>query len=315
MRVIFHQCAPDTDPKSAEFDQLVVPVDLNFDPKGDLGKLVLDRVGEGWDAAKFVFLDSPLGVAITIEGYGIARNSLIITPLPDGRHRGDSDLIESYFFSSLRSAGTIRGKMCKTSVAFSLWDIGLMGLSEDMAMHALWQALMQYREKYPYFQSDSVLDTVHIYHSAGCGTAYLYKKRVSQAFFAAPDQWGLRGDPYLWCLLMRRFDDARYDGIDLHGFVAEIKRVIEGVCREPLLPDMNVFVKEFVHGGMSSGQVCGAFWVEFGIPYLCHLLYTLGLDNMPYPKIIVNVEYNWGAGIHQLRLPMDILKDLQALRE
>ena len=74
-----------------------------------------------------------------------------------------------------------------------------------------------------------------------------------------PEQWGLRGDPYLW-REMRQYlsgQDVPSRDSDLYEVVAAAFEALTGKSIESR---DNIYVDRFAHGGMSSGQVCPEFW-------------------------------------------------------
>ena len=82
-----------------------------------------------------------------------------------------------------------------------------------------------------------------------------------------PDQWGLRGDPYLWQELKEQLGMAPAPDTE-QELVALLGRTIKGLLGEPFTMDGQYFVDRFAHGGMSSGWVSGEWWLVKGIPLL-----------------------------------------------
>ena len=48
----------------------------------------------------------------------------------------------------------------------------------------------------------------------------------------------------------------------------KIYQIFYNVCGEHLRTDVRPYVEEFSHGGMSSGQLSGEFWIDKGIPLI-----------------------------------------------
>lgn len=82
-------------------------------------------------------------------------------------------------------------------------------------------------------------------------------------FKPAPEQWGLRGDPYLWDAMKRFLGPC-----SLPRTEDQLVSIIEIMFEKPTgkgLPDVRavseddtIFVKRFAHGGMSNGHVSAA---------------------------------------------------------
>lgn len=90
---------------------------------------------------------------------------------------------------------------------------------------------------------------------------------VSDLFDPAPRQWGLRGDPFLWTEMRQAL---------CHVPLPEQPEAIDTIVRaafltltgHPLDPRSKVSIRRFARGGMSSGIVSGAFWIETFVPLL-----------------------------------------------
>ncbi len=84
--------------------------------------------------------------------------------------------------------------------------------------------------------------------------------------FDEPEQWGLRGDPYLWKTLKERFQYSSISNTEeFHSFLIDTFKDKTG--GEPI-KDQHYFVKEFNFGGMSGGGISSNFWIETGFPLL-----------------------------------------------
>lgn len=90
---------------------------------------------------------------------------------------------------------------------------------------------------------------------------------LSLIFENKPEQWGLRGDPYLWDEMRDIFGGESLD-ISERDLANEICEYYEKTVGEPLKYGSQVYVERFAHGGMSSGHICGEFWICRGIPML-----------------------------------------------
>ena len=83
-------------------------------------------------------------------------------------------------------------------------------------------------------------------------------------FDEEPCQWGLRGDPHFWNYLKEHIpEDMTAESIS--QWIKDEHLKITG---QKLTSSSSVYVKEFAHGGMSSGRISGEWWIETGIPLL-----------------------------------------------
>ncbi len=123
-------------------------------------------------------------------------------------------------------------------------------------------------------------------------------RHVGDLFRDEPDQWGWRGDPWLWRALGERFAHVtlpstrgELDGMLRWGFAAEVGRAMS------VDAGAGVFVERFAHGGMSSGHVSPSWWSATGVPLL------LGRAGLPGLRYVVRstVEQDWRS-VRALRL-------------
>lgn len=83
---------------------------------------------------------------------------------------------------------------------------------------------------------------------------------VADLFDPEPEQWGLRGDPYLWREMKEAFAGTQLPE-SANDFRAEIEREFQRLVGVPLSDEHEMhYVERYAHGGMSSGQVCFDFW-------------------------------------------------------
>lgn len=92
--------------------------------------------------------------------------------------------------------------------------------------------------------------------------------KLSTIFEEKPARWGLRGDPYFWDYLKERAENM--DMMCPDELEAWIKAEYVSLSGKPLTDQYMDFakIKQFAHGGMSSGGVNNRWWVEKGIPLL-----------------------------------------------
>lgn len=91
---------------------------------------------------------------------------------------------------------------------------------------------------------------------------------IGDLFLERPEQWGMRGDPYLW--------DEMADALALEPLPASDTVLLVKLAdafRESTGVSLGdscemVEVERFRHGGMSSGFVHLEFWLETALPLL-----------------------------------------------
>jgi len=92
---------------------------------------------------------------------------------------------------------------------------------------------------------------------------------MSDLFDPEPDQWGLRGDPWVWRTLREQLS-----GTYLPPSAGEAERMIYAAFNRLVAVDLDtetdtsVYREEFAHGGMSSGHVSLEVWRAFLLPLL-----------------------------------------------
>lgn len=91
--------------------------------------------------------------------------------------------------------------------------------------------------------------------------------KLARIFEKEPLTWGSRGNPYFWNHLKDKAQniDMPISAEELEAWIKEEHLKVTG---EKLTPDSAVFVKEYNHGGMSSGIVYGEWWFDIAIPLL-----------------------------------------------
>ena len=100
---------------------------------------------------------------------------------------------------------------------------------------------------------------------------------MEELFAERPEQWGLRGDEFVWAALEARLaelpvpEDRRALEELLVGTFNDIVGVDlmnEDFWEQGEAGDSGVYREEFAHGGMSSGFVCLEVWRDRLIPLL-----------------------------------------------
>lgn len=92
-------------------------------------------------------------------------------------------------------------------------------------------------------------------------------KYLSEIFKERPRQYGLRGDKYFWDYLEDYFSKIEFPYSEIK-LTDDIYRLFENFSGEQLRENVRPYVEQFAHGGMSSGVLCGEFWINRGIPLL-----------------------------------------------
>jgi len=91
---------------------------------------------------------------------------------------------------------------------------------------------------------------------------------IADLFDPEPEQWGLRGDPYLWREMKASFTKAPLpqSGADFRDILLREFHELAGV---PLseIAEMH-YVERYAHGGMSSGHISSDFWTKRALAML-----------------------------------------------
>jgi len=92
--------------------------------------------------------------------------------------------------------------------------------------------------------------------------------KLSIIFKDKPKRWGFRGDPYFWDYLKELSENMDVISPDkLEQWIKEEYCSLSGKALTDEYGDFAV-IKQFAHGGMSSGGVDNLWWIEEGIPLL-----------------------------------------------
>ncbi len=92
--------------------------------------------------------------------------------------------------------------------------------------------------------------------------------KLARIFDEKPKRWGFRGDPYFWDYLKERAERMETITPDaLEQWIKDEYRSLAGKALTDRYGDFAV-IKQFAHGGMSSGGVDNLWWIETGIPLL-----------------------------------------------
>ena len=306
-------------------DVLISPTDESFSASGGLDQAIRAAAGPDLAAALHCrHLDT--GHVLLTEGFNLGVKHIAHAAIPRRRMlnlnklSGKENPLQECCQKILGTIGAPGGGpnaqiLCKTA-AVTLLGTGHCGWTYQESMEALWQAVLAYHRNHgsAYFGKGQLEKLLIYYPQEAHEAVYPYMYRASQAFFRAPDQWGWRGDPYLWYDLMEHFDDPKFNRIDLRAFIGEIQRFFHKKAGVWLCSETEVMLEEYAHGGMSSGGI-SSFMAEIGIPLLCSNLVELGFLEDQKPHFVIPVELQcMHQEKYQLKLPYELLPDLTHLR-
>ena len=94
-------------------------------------------------------------------------------------------------------------------------------------------------------------------------------KNVADLFDPEPEQWGLRGDPWVWQALRDHLGESY-----LPPSIGEVEAMLYTAFNRLVAVDLatetapSVYPDAFAHGGMSSGQVHLETWRAVLLPLL-----------------------------------------------
>lgn len=298
-------------------DALICPTDRFFSGGGGLDKAIHQAAGPELKA----FLRGKQlsdGEVVITEAFKLGVKCIVHAAVPKAVPADiQAEKLRNCYKNIFWTIGSpYKESPCKTAV-ITLLGTGFCGWSYQQSMAALWSVIMEYHHKYgcSYF-GKGTLEELFIYYPGDAQNTILgYKYRASQAFFYAPDQWGLRGDPHLWYVLMDHFDDPKFNSITLFDFIKEIQRFFHKKAGVWLCAETQVYIEELDQGGMSGGNVSG-FMAGAGIPLLCSNLCKLNFNKYKSPRSAFPVYLRFfNKEQYQLELPSEILPELEHLRK
>ena len=92
--------------------------------------------------------------------------------------------------------------------------------------------------------------------------------KLAVIFEEKPKRWGFRGDPFFWDYLKKQAEHMEIISPDeLENWIKEEYQSLSGKALTDEYMDFAV-IKQFAHGGMSSGGVDNGWWMDEGIPLL-----------------------------------------------
>ncbi len=90
---------------------------------------------------------------------------------------------------------------------------------------------------------------------------------IGGLFEEEPDQWGLRGDPFLWREMREFFAEVPLPSTS-SLLVEHLEAAFQRFTGHPISTADFFFIERFAHGGMSSGHIAPEFWRNQAIPLL-----------------------------------------------
>lgn len=94
------------------------------------------------------------------------------------------------------------------------------------------------------------------------------KPATMEAIFREkPQQWGLRGDPFLWADMKRQLKTTPLP-VSPEAARAIVEGVFAMLTGHPISEAEAFFIERYGHGGMSSGYISPEFWRERAMPLL-----------------------------------------------
>ena len=101
----------------------------------------------------------------------------------------------------------------------------------------------------------------------GAPNLAILEGRLDFIFFPLPDQYGLRGDPYLYCHMAQKAA-----AINMPMTTREVLSIIEALFEElsgtSVQYEGNFFCETYAFGGMSSGYISTDWWQVVALPLL-----------------------------------------------
>ena len=208
------------------------------------------------------------GQAKITKAYKLPCDYIIHTvgPVWHGGERGEADLLASCYRKSLKLASEhdIR------SVAFPSISTGVYSYPLKQAAEVAVRTVRDFVREYP----DAFDDILWVLFDKKTKSAYdealtiCKNMKLSIIFEEKPERWGLRGDPYFWDYLKKRAENMDIISLgELEKWIKEEYFTLSGKALTDKYMDFAV-IKQFAHGGMSSGGVDNRWWTKEGIPLL-----------------------------------------------
>ena len=300
--------------KLPAIDTLVNPTDTHCSGSGGLDQAIHQAAGPELSAALRGRQLSDNQVLVT-DGFSLGVRYIVHAAVPTATPADScAEALQTCYKNILWTIGRQFSDASSETAAIPLIGTGSCGWTFEQSMAALWSSILKYHREFgSSFFGAGTMQTLYIYYPAEAfPVVYHYHTRASQAFFHAPGQWGMRGDPYFWYALMYHFDDPAFNNISLFDFIKEIQRFFHKKTGKWLCGDTHVQVKEWAFGDISS------FMAEIGIPILCSNLLKITADQPAdtSPSFIIPVTLRCSHPTqYQLALPYELLPEFLVLRK
>jgi molybdenum cofactor cytidylyltransferase len=87
---------------------------------------------------------------------------------------------------------------------------------------------------------------------------------MSLLFDPPPEQWGLRGDPFLWAAMQAHLAEVPIpaEKQTLEQLISDAFATLTG---QAMTSEDDLFLEQFANGGMSSGYISPSFWRKQGM--------------------------------------------------
>lgn len=87
---------------------------------------------------------------------------------------------------------------------------------------------------------------------------------MSLLFDPPPEQWGLRGDPFLWAAMKALLTEVHIPA-KKQALERLISDAFSALTGQAITSEDDFFLEQFVNGGMSSGYISTSFWRKQGM--------------------------------------------------
>lgn len=106
-----------------------------------------------------------------------------------------------------------------------------------------------------------------------------YKGTLGALFCEEPEQWGLRGDPYLWRELKYHLKQYSIE-CSLDEFIFKLKDEFEKITNHSFDTNKEIlYIQKYSHGGMSSGCISINFWKKRALDILINKFNELKISS------------------------------------
>lgn len=93
------------------------------------------------------------------------------------------------------------------------------------------------------------------------------EKTAAKYFEHSPEQWGLRGDPFLWDEMKISFEKINLP-VSSREFDRLLHKFFKQLTGEKPEKGKTIFIERYNDSGMSGGFVSCDFWLEKGFPLI-----------------------------------------------